>query len=66
MEIKFISIITHTRSPDIIYLHTDLPSSTPNLNPKSEETFTVHAQKGYGKEWCVKHFKDVPINIIDD
>ena len=65
MKIKSITIITNKCSTDIIYLHVDLPSTMPNIDSSNNVTFTVQAQRGYGKEWCVKNFKDTPINIIN-
>jgi hypothetical protein len=65
MEIKSITIITNNCSTDIIYLHVDLPSTMPNINPSDHVTLTVQAQRGYGKEWCVKNFKDIPISVVN-
>jgi hypothetical protein len=65
MEIKSITILTNNKSSDIIFLHVDLPSTMPNIDPSDHVTFTIQAQRGYGKEWCVKNFKDTPINVVN-
>lgn len=64
MKITKLTIITSRIGTDLIILHTDLPSTMPNITIQPA-TFKLDVASGYGLKYVNENIPNVPIEIIN-